>query len=30
MDGTSLTEIITGPEANETVTGRRIFEQYTQ
>jgi len=26
MDGTSLTEIITGPEANKTVTGRRIFK----
>ena len=26
MDGTSLTEVITGPEANETVTGRRIFK----
>ncbi len=25
MDGTSLTEVITGPEANKTVTGRRIF-----
>tara|TARA_B100000900_G_scaffold116803_1_gene98373 strand:+ start:1328 stop:3526 length:2199 start_codon:yes stop_codon:yes gene_type:complete len=25
MDGTSLTEVITGPEANETVTGRQIF-----
>ena len=26
MDGTSLTEVITGPEANKTVTGRRIFK----
>ena len=25
MDGTSLTEVITGPEANATVTGRQIF-----
>ena len=25
MDGTSLTEVITGPEASETVTGRQIF-----
>ena len=25
MDGTSLTEVITGPAANETVTGRQIF-----
>ena len=26
MDGTSLTEVITGPEASKTVTGRRIFK----
>ena len=26
MDGNSLTEVITGPEANKTVTGRQIFK----
>ena len=29
MDGNALIEVITGPEANKTVTGRRIFKTIT-
>ena len=28
MSGNKLIEVITGPEANKTVTGRRIFKNY--
>ena len=30
MDGTTLVEVITGPEANKTVTGRQIFKTITK